>query len=71
MDLPQPLTLTGIFFRTTLPDIFILLPKLLLGHIVLLHFFPGGLGRMFTTVWWAKHFCYFTMVYSIGHFLLR
>lgn len=70
-DLPQPLTFSTILFRTTLPDIFILLPKLLIGQMILRHYFPGGLGRMFTTIWWMKHFCYFAIVYSIGHFILR
>jgi len=71
VDLPQPLTLTNIFFGTTLPDIFILLPKLIIGQMILNQYFPGGLGRMFTTTWWVKHFCYVTVIYSIGHLLLR
>ena len=70
-DLPQPFTITAIFFRTTLADIFILLPKLIIGQIILYHYYPNGLGRLFTAVWWMKHFCYFAIVYSAGHFLLR
>ena len=68
---PDPLTLPAILFRTTLADIFLLFPKLFIGHLILLHYYPSGLGRMFTTSWWVRHFCYFTVVYSIGHFLLR
>jgi hypothetical protein len=67
--LPSPLTFTNIIFRTTLADIFILFPKLLIGQTILLHFYPAGLGRMFTTSWWARHFLYIAVVYSLGHFL--
>lgn len=69
--LPHPLTLTGVIFRTTLADIFILLPKLLLGQMILLHFHPQGLGRMFTTGWWTKHFVYFSIAFSLGRLLWR
>jgi hypothetical protein len=67
--LPSPVTFTGIIFRTTLGDILILFPKLLIGQMILLHFYPAGLGRMFTTGWWARHFAYIALVYSLGHFL--
>ena len=70
-DLPQPLTLTAILFRTTLPHVCILLTKLFIGQMILHHYFPSGLGRMFKTIWWVKHFCYFTIIYTIGHILLR
>jgi hypothetical protein len=69
--LAHPLTLFSVLFQTTLADIFILISKLFIGQIILLHYFPNGLGRMFTAFWWVRHFCYFTVVYSIGHFLLR
>jgi hypothetical protein len=67
--LPSPVTFTGVVFRTTLAHILILLPKLLIGQMILLHFYPSGLGRMFTTSWWARHFVYIAAVYSLGHFL--
>ena len=70
-DFPQPITLPNILFQTTLADIFILLPKLFIGQMILLYYYPNGLGRLFTTRWWIKHFCYFAIVYSIGHFLMR
>ncbi len=69
--LPHPLTFTGVTFRTTLADILILLPKLLLGQMILTHFYPAGLGRMFTLGWWVRHFFYFSIAFSLGHFLWR
>jgi hypothetical protein len=68
---PSPLTFPGIFLNTMLPDIFILFPKLFLGQMVLLHFHPQGLGRMFTTLWWTKHFFYLGIVFTLGHFIWR
>ena len=56
----------AIFIRSTLPDIFLLLPKLFIGQIILRHFFPAGLGRMFTVFWWLKHFVYVSIVYFLG-----
>lgn len=69
--LPDPLTLTGIFFKTTLADILILFPKLFIGQMILSHFYPEGLGRMFTLGWWVRHFFYFSIAFSLGHFLWR
>ena len=69
--LPAPLTFTGIIFRTLLADIFILFPKLFIGQIILSHFYPAGLGRLFTTSWWVRHLCYFSIVYLLGHLLWR
>jgi hypothetical protein len=69
--LPDPLTFTNIIFKTTLADILILFPKLFIGQIVLLHFYPSGLGRMFTPGWWIRHFFYLTAVFSLGHSLWR
>lgn len=68
---PDTLSIGSILFQTTLADIFILMAKLFVGQSILLHYYPNGLGRMFTAAWWARHFCYFSVVYSIGHFLLR
>lgn len=67
--LPQVLNspnLSTIFVRSTLPDIFILLPKLFIGQIILQYYYPAGLGRMFTPFWWVKHFVYVAVVYYIG-----
>jgi len=69
--LPAPLTFTSIIFRTLLADIFILFSKFFIGQIILSHFYPHGLGRLFTTSWWIRHFCYLTAVFSLGHFLWR
>jgi hypothetical protein len=69
--LHRPLTLTGIIFQTLLADVFILSSKLFIGQIILSHFYPAGLGRMFTTSWWIRHFFYLTIVFSLGHFLWR
>ncbi len=68
---PETLSLGSLLFETTLAYIFILIAKLFIGQTILLHYHPNGLGRMFTAVWWVKHFCYVSIVYSIGHFLLR
>jgi hypothetical protein len=67
--LPDPLTFTNTIFKTTLPHILILFPKLLMGQMILSHFYPTGLGRMFTMGWWIRHFFYFSIVFSLGHFL--
>jgi hypothetical protein len=69
--LPDPLTFTSIIFKTTLAHILILFSKFFIGQIIFLHFYPNGLGRMFTTSWWMRHFCYLTIIYSLGHFLWR
>lgn len=69
--LPAPLTFTSIIFKTTLADILILLSKLFIGQMILSHFYPAGLGRMFTTSWWIRHFFYLSAVFSLGHFLWR
>lgn len=69
--LPNPLTFTNIIFKTTLADIVILFSKLFIGQMILLYFYPAGLGRMFTPRWWVRHFFYIAIVYSLGHFLWR
>ncbi|MGB8657146.1 MAG: hypothetical protein WCE90_05110 [Candidatus Zixiibacteriota bacterium] len=69
--LPDPLTISSVIFRTTLADILILFPKLFIGQMVLSHFYPGGLGRMFTPSWWVRHFCYLSLVFALGHLLWR
>jgi hypothetical protein len=68
---PSPLTFPSIFLGTMLPSILLLFPKLFLGQTVLLHFYPQGLGRMFTPAWWTKHFCYLGIVFTLGHFIWR
>ncbi len=69
--LPYPVIFSSVVLKTTLPFIFILIPKLLLGQIILKQYYPSGLGRMFTTVWWVKHSCYVTIVYILGFYLWR
>jgi hypothetical protein len=69
--LPKPFTFTNIIFKTALGDIFILFSKLFIGQTILLHFYPNGLGRMFTPSWWVRHFFYLTIAYSLGHFLWK
>ena len=68
---PSPLTFPAIFLGTMLPSIITLFPKLFLGQMVLLHFYPHGLGRMFTPLWWTKHFFYLGIVFTLGHFIWR
>jgi hypothetical protein len=69
--LPNPLTFISILMKTTFPDIALLLPKLFIAQSIMWYYFPSGLGRMFTAFWWAKHFCYMIIVYSIGNLLWR
>jgi hypothetical protein len=69
--LSVPVSFSDILFRTLLGSIFILLPKLFIGQMILHHYHPSGLGRMFTAWWWTRHFVYFTIVFTIGHRLWR
>jgi hypothetical protein len=67
----EPVTLSSIIFRTMLSDILILFSKLFIGQVILSYFYPAGLGRLFTTSWWVRHFCYFSIIFALGHFLWR
>lgn len=69
--LPSPLTFPNMLLRTTVPYTLILLSKLFLGKEILQHFYPSGLGRFFNTWWWVRHFFYFLIALSLGHFLWR
>jgi len=69
--LPESVTFMHILFKTTLADILILLPKLIIAHGIFRHFYPAGLGRMFTPSWWAKHFAYISVIYGFGVFIWR
>jgi hypothetical protein len=69
--LTEPVTFGSILFRTMLSDIFILFSKLFIGQIILSYFYPAGLGRLFTPFWWVRHFCYFSIIFTLGHFLWR
>jgi hypothetical protein len=69
--LPEPLMLSGILFKTMLSDILILLSKLFIGQLILSHFYPAGLGRLFTPSWWVRHFCYLSLVFALGHLWWR
>ena len=67
----QPITLSKILLRTTLADVFILLPKLFLAQRILYFFYPTGVGRMFIAWWWVRHFCYVTIIFLLGYLLWR
>jgi hypothetical protein len=69
--LSVPVSVSDILFRTLLGSILILMPKLFIGQMILRHYHPTGLGRMFTAWWWMRHFVYFSIVFSIGHWLWR
>ena len=69
--LPSPLTLQGIQIGTMLASILLLFPKLFLGQIILSHYHPNGMGRLFTPFWWTKHFIYLSVIFTLGHFLWR
>ncbi len=68
---PHPLTFSSFFVATTVPEILIVSSKLLIGQIVLLNFYPQGLGRVFTPFWWARHYVYIGAMFAIGHFVWR
>jgi hypothetical protein len=69
--LPSPLTLPSVFMKTTLSDIILLFPKLFLGQMVLLHYHPHGMGRMFTPFWWLRHFFYLGIFFTLGYVAWR
>lgn len=69
--LSAPVTFSNLMLRTTLPYNMILLAKLFIGQMVLYHYYPTGLGRMFTGWWWARHFVYVATVFAVGHLLWR
>jgi hypothetical protein len=66
-----PVTFSSILFRTMLSDILILFSKLFIGQVILSYFYPAGLGRLFTPFWWVRHFCYLSIIFTLGHFLWR
>jgi hypothetical protein len=69
--LPSPLTFQGVFTGTLLADIFLLFPKLFLGQMVLHHYHPNGMGRLFTASWWTRHFIYLGVIFTLGAILWR
>jgi len=69
--LPSPLTIRGILFGTMLSSILLLFPKLFLGHMILFHYHPNGMGRLFTGFWWTRHFIYLAVIFTLGHVLWR
>lgn len=68
---PSPLTFQSIFLGTMLSSILLLFPKLFLGQMVLLHYHPNGMGRLFTGFWWTRHFIYLGAIFALGHFIGR
>lgn len=69
--LSSPVTFSEVVLRTTLPHNLILLSRLFIGQMVLFHYYPTGMGRMFTGWWWARHFVYVGSVFAVGHLLWR
>ncbi len=49
-----------------LPTILLAFPKLMIGQRILHHYRPGGTGRMFTPMWWARHFIYASLLFAAG-----
>jgi len=66
-SLPYPLTIGRLFLKTTIPYICILSAKLFAAQTILTQYFPAGTGRLFTAAWWARHFCYLSIIYVLGH----
>jgi len=68
---PSPLTFTSIFTGTMLSSILLLFPKLFLGQVVLLHYHPNGMGRLFNAFWWTRHFIYLGVIFTLGAVIWR
>jgi len=69
--LSDPLTFSDLILRTTFAVILLLFSKLFIGQMILHHYHPTGLGRMFTAWWWTRHFVYVGAVFALGHLLWR
>jgi len=69
--LPSPLTFHTILTGTMLGDILLLFPKLFLGQMVMAHYHPNGMGRLFTPFYWTRHFIYLGAIFALGHFIWR
>ena len=68
---PPKVTISWLLLRTTFAYVAILIAKLFIAQNILKTYYPGGLGRFFTTIWWIKHFLYFTVAYCLGYLLGR
>lgn len=68
---PSPLGFHTILTGTMLGDILLLFPKLFLGQIVMAHYHPKGMGRLFTPFYWTRHFIYLSAIFALGHFIWR
>lgn len=68
---PDQITLENLILKTMLADIVILFGKLFVGHKIMLHHHPAGMGRMFTPGWWTRHFLYLSLFFTLGHFIWR
>ena len=77
-DIPYPLTISALLFKTTLPDIIILLSKFLLGKAIFdLVIFGFDASVHHTGIWWRYpnigwwwvHFVLISFVYTLGHLL--
>jgi hypothetical protein len=61
--------LETVIFDSMLPVILISIPKLIVGQMILRHYRPGGTGRLFTPLWWTRHFIYVSAVFAAGKLL--
>jgi hypothetical protein len=52
-----------------LPNIIFAFPKLMIGQRILRHYRPEGTGRMFTPLWWTRHFIYASLVFTAGRLI--
>lgn len=69
--LPYPVTFSAVVLRTLFAYNVILLSKLFIGQRIFYFYYATGRGRMFTFLWWFKHFIYLSIVFALGHFLWR
>ena len=60
-----------LLLHSNLHLILLLMPKVIIGQRILLHYKPNGAGRMFTPGWWVRHFVYLTVVFTVGGLIGR
>ena len=58
-----------VIFDSMLPSILLTLPKLIIGQMILHHYRPRGMGRIFTPLWWTRQFFYVSAVFAAGKLL--
>jgi hypothetical protein len=58
--------LSTLLLDSMLASILLMMPKLMIGQRILRHYRPQGTGRMFTPLWWTRHFIYASLLFAAG-----